>query len=164
MRDEADDADPARRTLLSMVALAPALAVGMASAPASAWAGLADAPADLSEAVDVYNRATLSNDVVTLAELVTDDYMLVNSDTSIQDKASYLTDFDVPGFRIDPYEVEQPVQRTFGDAAFTAWLMRLGWVQEGQPHQSRRLRVVHVWTRQQARWRLAFTQLTRVPE
>ncbi|WP_129792818.1 nuclear transport factor 2 family protein [Sphingosinicella sp. CPCC 101087] len=163
MHDEAADTDPVRRTLLSMMTMAPAFAAGMSGAGAPARAAIGEAPTGLADAIEAYNRATTSNDVATLADLVTEDYMLVNSDATVQDKASYLADFEVQGFKIDAYEVEQPVQRTYGDAAFTAWLMRLGWTQEGL-HQSRRLRIVHVWTRQEGRWRIAFTQLTRAPE
>lgn len=120
-------------------------------------------PHDLAAALDDYNRATMHNDVAMLSTLVTDDYVLVNSDSSVQDKASYLADFRVPGFRIDPYEIEQPVYRVTGDAALTAWVMRLGWTQDGK-HQSRKLRIAHFWTRRAGQWRIEYTQLTRVPD
>ena len=89
--------------------------------------------------------------------------MLVNSDSSVQDKQSYLADFGVPGFRLDPYEIEQPIQRLWGDTALTGSLFNLAWVQDGR-NQRRLLRVAHIWTRQDGRWRIAYTQLTRVPE
>lgn len=148
-----DRTDPTRRALLAMAAIFTASpAFAQASAPTT---GLAQAWRD-------YDQATMRSDVAALAALVTDDYMLVNSDTSVQDKSSYLADFRVPGFRIDPYVIEQPFQRIIGDAALTGGLFRLGWTQDGR-RQSRRLRVVHVWTRQAGRWRIAYTQLTRVP-
>lgn len=147
-----DRTHPTRRTLL---AIAVALSAGPAFAQASA------PTPDLAQAWRDYDQATMRSDVAALAALVTDDYMLVNSDASVQDKPSYLADFRVPGFRIDPYAIEQPFQRLMGDAAITGGLFQLGWTQDGR-HQSRRLRVVHVWTRQDGRWRLAYTQLTRV--
>lgn len=149
-----DRTDPTRRALLAMatiLAASPAFAQGSTPAP------------DLARAWRDYDQATMRSDVAALAALVTDDYMLVNSDTSVQDKSSYLADFRVPGFRIDPYVIEQPFQRIIGDAALTGGLFQLGWTQDGR-RQSRRLRVVHVWTRQAGRWRIAYTQLTRVPE
>ena len=142
-----------------MAAVAPALAM---TVPASAQIS-ADLSSELDQAVSAYNRATVSNDTTTLAELVTDDYMLVNSDTTLQDKRSYLSDFEVPEFRVDPYVIEQPFQRIWGEAALTGGLFRLGWTQGGR-HQSRRLRVAHVWTRQEGRWQIVYSQLTRVPE
>jgi ketosteroid isomerase-like protein len=120
-------------------------------------------PADLAQALEAYHRATTSNDTRALAALVTEDYVLVNSDASIQDKASYLADFAVPGFKLDPYEVERPIYRVRGDAALTAWTFRLSWTQDGR-HQSRRLRIAHVWVSEQGRWRIAYTQLTRIAD
>jgi ketosteroid isomerase-like protein len=134
-----------------------------ALAPAFAQMRAADPARELAQAVKAYNQATIENDVATLDGLVTDDYMLVNSDTSVQDKQSYLADFKVPGFRIEPYAVEQPFQRTWGDTALTGGLQHLVWTQEGR-RQSRWLRVAHVWIRHEGRWRIAYTQLTRVPE
>lgn len=156
-----DEADLERRKLISIAAMAPALALAGTSFPARARVGVGSA--DLSEELAAYHRATMNHDVATLAGLVSDDYMLVNSDSSVQDKASYLSDFELPGFRIDAYEPEQPMEKVWGDAALTTWLMRLGWTQDGR-HQSRRLRVAHVWARPNDRWHIAYTQLTRVPE
>jgi hypothetical protein len=120
-------------------------------------------PADLRRALDAYHRATVGNDTATLTALVTDDYVLVNSDASVQDKASYLADFAVPGFKLDPYDVERPIYAVRGAAALTAWTFRLGWTQDGR-HQSRRLRIAHFWVSEQGRWRIAYTQLTRIAE
>lgn len=120
-------------------------------------------PPDLARALKAYDGATIRNDTKVLADLVTDDYLLVNSDSSVQDKGSYLADFAVPGFKVDPYTIEQPVYRVHGDAALTGGALRLGWTQDGR-HESRRLRIAHFWVRQNGRWRIAYTQLTRVPE
>jgi len=120
-------------------------------------------PPELERALRAYNAATVRNDTATLASLVSDDYMLVNSDASIQGKRSYLADFAAPGFRVDPYEVKHPVYKVFGDAALTAGEIQLNWTQDGR-RQSRRVRIAHVWTIQQGRWRIAYTQLTRLPD
>jgi ketosteroid isomerase-like protein len=149
-----DRTDPTRRALLAMAVLLTA---------SPAFSQMSAPPSDLAQAWRDYDQATMRSDIAALAALVTDDYMLVNSDASVQGKPSYLADFRVPGFRIDPYVIEQPFQRIIGDAALTGGLFQLGWTQDGR-HQSRRLRVVHVWTRQGGRWRIAYTQLTRVPE
>jgi ketosteroid isomerase-like protein len=142
-----------RRMLLASVAAAPTLIGSRANATES----------DLGAAVRAYDEATVRNDVATLAQLVADDYMLVNSDSSLQDKQSYLEDFKVPGFRLDPYVLERPVRRNWGNTALVAGVVKLSWTSDGQRH-ARRLRVAHVWRKQEGRWRLAYTQLTRVPE
>jgi ketosteroid isomerase-like protein len=48
------------------------------------------------------------------------------------------------------------------DTALVAGLVRLSWTLKGE-HHSRLLRIAHVWTKAAGRWRLAYTQLTRVP-
>ena len=133
-----------------------------ASAPTAPAQRQALAP-DLAHALAAYIDATARNDTKTLSGLVTDDYKLVNSDSSTQDKASYLRDFAVPGFKMDPYEVEDPTYAMRGDAALTAWAFRLSWTQEGH-WQTRRLRMAHFWVKQDGHWRIAYTQLTRIPD
>lgn len=143
-----------RRDLLAIAALSPCTTV---VAAADSW------PTDLAQAIENYDRATVSNDVVALANLVADDYVLVNSDSSLQDKQSYLEDFKVPGFRLDPYELQHQVHKVWGDAALVAGVVRLSWTLKGEHHE-RLLRIAHVWTRHDGRWRIAYTQLTRIPE
>jgi ketosteroid isomerase-like protein len=142
-----------RRTLLNAAAAAPALVSCKASA----------AEPDLEHALRAYDQATVHNDVAALAQLVCDDYVLVNSDSTLQDKHSYLEDFKVPGFKLDPYVLEQPVRRLWGDTALVAGLVHLSWTLKDE-HQSRLLRIAHVWTKLDGRWRLAYTQLTRVSQ
>jgi ketosteroid isomerase-like protein len=134
-----------------------------AAAPILIGSNAKAAESDLDAAIRAYDEATVRNDVATLARLVADDYLLVNSDSSLQDKQSYLEDFKVPGFRLDPYVLEQSARRAWGSTALVGGVVNLSWTLEGQ-HHVRRLRIAHVWTKQEGRWRLAYTQLTRVPE
>jgi hypothetical protein len=89
---------------------------------------------------DLFNRR---------APLVADDYMLVNSDTTIQDKQSYLEDFRRPGFSLDPYELREPVPKAWNDGAIIGGLLPLGWTQDGF-HQTRLLRIARIWVGRQA--------------
>jgi len=142
-----------RRTLLSAAAAAPALISWETSA----------AQSGLDDAVRAYDEATVHNDVAALARLVSDDYMLVNSDSTLQDKQSYLEDFKVPGFKLDPYVLDQSLRRVWGDTALVAGVVNLSWTLKGE-HHTRLLRIAHVWTKLDGRWRLAYTQLTRVQQ
>ena len=151
------------RGAIAMALIAVTLALAPAAALAQAPPDRRTLPADLSRALDAYNQATARNDAKTLAALVTDDYVLVNSDASVQGKASYLADFAAPGFKLDPYEVEPLTYQARRDSALTAWTFRLSWTQDGR-HQTRRLRIAHFWVIQEGRWRIAYTQLTRIPE
>ena len=158
-----DHPDPTRRALLAASATMPMLAaIGLATS-GSASGAMAELPPDLAQAMKDYDRATIGNDVATLGRLVADDYVLVNSDSTLQNKQSYLEDFKRPGFRLDPYELSEPVQKAWNDCAIIGGLLPLGWTQDGT-HQTRLLRIAHVWIRQDARWRLTYTQLTRVPQ
>lgn len=139
-----------RRALLAWAA-APA---GLASAAGD------EAPPDLLQALEAYDRATTAKDVAALGELIAEDYLLVNSDASLQNKAEYLSDFLRADLEIDPYVIEQPMHRAWGDAAVTGGRLRLSWAQDGERHQ-RLLHIAHVWRRQE-RWRIGYTQLTRV--
>jgi ketosteroid isomerase-like protein len=139
--------------LLSAAAAAPAL-VG--------WKTSVATP-DLDAAIRAYDEATIHNDVAALAQLVCNDYTLVNSDSTLQDKSSYLEDFKVPGFKLDPYVLKEPVRRIWGDTALVAGLVQLSWTLKSE-HHARLLRIAHVWTKMEGRWRLAYTQLTRVPQ
>jgi ketosteroid isomerase-like protein len=157
------EAKQARAAFIATAVIGLALATGPAASSASPRVGGAGLPSDLERAWDDYNQATIRKDIGKLAALVTDDYMLVNSDSSVQDKKSYLADFEAPGFKLDPYKVEQPVRRMWENSGLTGGVFDLTWTQDGR-HQERRLRFVHVWTRKDGRWRIAYTQLTRTPQ
>jgi ketosteroid isomerase-like protein len=157
-----NDTNLARRTLLALAAAAPTL-IGWRTSEAGSAPAAAELPSDLVDAVHAYDRATVTNDIAALAQLVRDDYMLVNSDSTLQDKQSYLEDFKVPGFKLDPYVVEQPLRRLWDNSALIAGVVRLSWTLKGE-RRTRLLRIAHVWTRHDGRWRMAYTQLTRIPE
>jgi ketosteroid isomerase-like protein len=120
-------------------------------------------PADLASAIAAFDRAQWEADTATLANLVTDDYVLVNSDASVDHKAKYLADFLLPGLRMEPYVIEQRIEKVWDGTAVVFGLQRLSWTQDGVRHR-RTLRIVHVWTRRSGRWQATHTQLTRVPE
>lgn len=153
-----DDIDVSRRALLAMAALA-----SLTTAIAASARTAEKLPSDLAKAIKSYDEATVSNDVATLAELVADDYVLVNSDSTLQNKQSYLEDFKVPGFKLDPYVLRESVLKVWDGTALLAGLVQLSWTLDGK-HETRLLRIAHVWARREGRWRIAYTQLTRVPQ
>jgi ketosteroid isomerase-like protein len=123
----------------------------------------AEMPIDLAKAIQDYQQAQVQNDVVTLDRLVTDDFVLVNSDSSVQNKKSFLEDFNKPGFKMEPYVLEQKVEKIWSDAAVVGGVMLLKWTQDGK-QQSRKLRIVYVWAKKDGHWQTTYAQLTRVPE
>lgn len=132
----------------------------LAVAPIAAIAGL---PPELAKAAKEYDRATVHGDVRLLAQLFADDYMLVNSDASVEDKPQAIADFLLPGFRIDPYVMEHATERAWSDGAVISGVVNLSWTQDGK-HHARRLRIAHVWARRDGRWQMTYTQVTRVPQ
>ncbi|MCI0443567.1 nuclear transport factor 2 family protein [bacterium] len=123
----------------------------------------AEMPLDLTKTIKDYEQAQVNNDVVTLDHLVTDDFVLVNSDSSVQNKKSFLEDFNKPGFKMEPYVLEQKVEKVWGDAAVIGGIMLLKWTQDGK-QQSRKLRIVYVWAKRDGHWQTTYAQLTRVPQ
>lgn len=123
----------------------------------------AELPVDLAKVIQDYQQAQVQNDVVSLDHLVTDDFVLVNSDSSVQNKKSFLEDFNKPGFKMEPYVLQEKVEKVWGNAAVVGGVMLLKWTQDGK-QQSRKLRVVYVWAKQNGHWHTTYAQLTRVPE
>lgn len=123
----------------------------------------AELPLDLAKTIEDYQHAQIHNDVVALDRLVTGDFVLVNSDSSVQNKKSFLEDFKKPGFKMEPYILEQKVEKVWGDAAVVGGIMLLKWSQDGK-QQSRRLRIVYVWAKRDGHWQTTYAQLTRVPQ
>jgi ketosteroid isomerase-like protein len=138
--------------------LAAAILV-LSAAPALA----VELPPDLAKAVQEYDRAQIHNDIPTLERLVADDYVLVNSNATVENKQQFLADFSLPGFKIDPYVVEQPVEKMWANAAVIGGLVHLSWTQDGK-HQTRLLRVAYVWAKRNGHWQATYTQVTRVPQ
>ena len=119
-------------------------------------------PAELAAALSSYDRAHYQSDLPRLASLVTDDYVLVNSDASVENKQQFLADFRLPGFKIEPYVREQSMNKVWDSGAVTAAIVRLSWTQDGMKH-TRALRYADVWVKKDGRWQVTFTQVTRVP-
>jgi ketosteroid isomerase-like protein len=134
------------------------LFLGLTASPAAA--GL---PPDLVAAVAAYDAAQVHNDVATLARLVADDFTLVNSNASVEDKRQFLADYGLPGFKIEPYVLEQRIDRAWRDGAVTGGLLHLAWTQDGR-RQTRTLRIAYVWRREGGRWRATYAQVTRVTD
>lgn len=153
-----DGIDLARRTLLAIAAITPTLAGDITRA---AEPPLTELPSELAKAIKEYDQATFRNDIGVLGKLVAEDYLLVNSDSTLQGKQSYLADFTAPGFRLDPYVMEEPVLKIWGNTALIAGRLHLAWTQDGR-RQNRRVRIAHLWAKDDGQWRLRYTQLTRV--
>jgi ketosteroid isomerase-like protein len=119
-------------------------------------------PADLAAAVAAFDQAQIAGDRAELERLVADDYVLIGSDGVVQNKAQFIADFTSPNFRIQPFTVEEPVVRHYGDTAVTAGRVALSGTSSGTPFTVN-LRFSDVWVKRDGVWRVAFAQTTRIP-
>ena len=124
---------------------------------------LAALPADLAKAVHDYDQAQVKSDRSALERLLADDYRLQNSSGAVQDKTSFIADQIAPGYRLDPFKIEQPVEKVMGDVALLGGVATVTGLSEGQPYKVR-LRFVDVWHKRGGRWVVVFSQATRVPQ
>jgi hypothetical protein len=130
-----------------------------AAAAVAAHAGL---PPDLAKAAQDYDRAQVRCDKAELERLLAADYRLFNSGGQMQDKASFIADSTAPTFRMQPFKVEEPMERMEGDdLAFLGGVATLKGSSAGRPFTTH-LRFMDVWARRDGRWVVVFTQATRV--
>ena len=138
------------RALLAAAAL---LAPGLA---------LADPlPADLAAAAHAYDAAQVNGDRAALERLVADDYVLVNGAGQVQDKARLIADYVAPGFKLDPFTIEAPVEKVLGDTALLGGRVNMTGMDGGQRF-ALVVRFVDTWAKRDGQWRVVYSQVTRV--
>jgi ketosteroid isomerase-like protein len=126
---------------------------------AAAMSGL---PPDLAKAAHAYDLAQMHNDKAALERLLAPDYRLFNSGGQVQDKAGFIADSTAPDFHMEPFKVEDPLEKVMGDTALLGGVATLKGTSGGQPFTAR-LRFMDVWARRSGKWVVVFTQATRVP-
>ena len=120
-------------------------------------------PADLERAVHAYDEAQVRPDRAVLERLLAPDYVLQNSAGKVQDRASFIADQLAPGYSLQPFRIEEPVQKVMGDVALLGGVATLQGLDGGQPFTAR-LRFVDVWQKRGRRWVVVMTQATRAPK
>jgi hypothetical protein len=122
----------------------------------------AQLPKDLATAVAAFDRAQIQGDGAALARLLADDYVLVNTRALIEHKADFINDYTAPGWKLQPYVVEDETVRSWNDGAVLAGAVTLQGTSDGKPFKAR-LRFADIWRRRNGQWQVIFTQATRVP-
>ncbi|MEO8358774.1 MAG: nuclear transport factor 2 family protein [Vicinamibacteria bacterium] len=110
-----------------------------------------------------FDQAQVHKDLAALTRLIADDYVLVNSDASVQRKPEVLADHRLPGFKIDPFVMKEPVIAVLDGAAVVSGLIDLSWTQDGK-REKRLIRLANTWARRHGGWQVIYTQVTRVPQ
>jgi hypothetical protein len=120
-------------------------------------------PADLAKAAHDYDQAQVTSNKAELQRLLADDYVLHNSGGQAQDKASFIADQVAPGYRLEPFVVEEKVEKVMGDAAILGGVARAKGTSGGEPFDVK-LRFIDVWQKRNGAWKVVFSQATRVPK
>jgi ketosteroid isomerase-like protein len=128
-------------------------------APTLALAGAL--PPGLAAAAHAYDAAQVQGDRAALERLVADDYVLVNGAGVVQSKADLISGYVAPGFKLDPFVIEEPVEKVLGDTALLGGRVNMTGVDGGQRF-ALTVRFVDTWTRRDGRWRVVYSQVTRV--
>jgi ketosteroid isomerase-like protein len=144
------------RSPLAALVLAPLV---MMSAPVAAWAETL--PPDLAAAAHAYDEAQVHSDRAALERLVADDYVLVNGAGAVQSKADLIRDYVTPGFKLDPFTIEEPVEKVHGDVALLGGRVNMTGTDGGQRF-ALMVRFVDTWAKRDGQWRVIYSQVTRV--
>ena len=122
----------------------------------------AQLPPDLAQAARDYDAAQLHGDRAELERLLADDYTLVNSRARVEDKAGLIADYTAPGFKLDPFTIEQPIEKLWRDGAVLGGVVSISGSDGGKAFAAR-FRFADVWARRGGRWQVIFTEVTPVP-
>jgi hypothetical protein len=120
-------------------------------------------PADLAKAAHDYDQAQVSSNRAELERLIADDYVLHNSGGQAQDKTSFIADQLAPGYKLEPFEVTEKVEKVMGDAAILGGVARAKGTSGGEPYDVK-LRFIDIWAKRGGKWVVVMSQATRVPK
>ena len=144
---------------IPVIALASALLLGAMSA-LSAKDSSAKIPPDLAARVHAYDEAQVKGDKAALEDLVADDYVLINSRGQRQTRQDLIHDYTKPGFKLEPFGVEEPVEVVWKDGAVMGGVARIRGVDDGQTYDLR-LRFSDIWAKRNGKWRVIYTHVNR---
>lgn len=125
-------------------------------------ADAAEIPADLAKAVHDYDEAQIHGNEAELQRLVADDYTLVNSTGRIQNKAELIADYTTPGYKIEPFEILEPVEKVWNDGAVMGGVVNLKGTDGGKPFAVT-LRFADIWAKRNGKWQVIYTHVSKPP-
>ena len=129
----------------------------MCVAAAAAHAAL---PPDLAKAVADYDAAQIKGDGAELKRLLADDYTLINSSGSIENKAQLIADYTAPGYKLDPFVVKEPVEKVWTDGAVMGGIATLSGTDGGKRFEVT-LRFADIWAKRHGAWQVIYTHVSK---
>ena len=127
-----------------------------------AAAASAHVPPDLAAAVAAYDKAQIDSNRTELERWLADDYLLVNSSGKTETKAELIADYTAPGFDLEPFTIEQPVEKVWSDGAVMGGIATIRGTSGGQRYEMR-LRFADIWAKWNGRWQVVYTHVAKVP-
>jgi Domain of unknown function (DUF4440) len=135
------------------------LLTALSRSAAAQYTGLDPA---LAQAAREYDQAqTGKGDRAALERLVADDYMLIRGNGTTGDKKLLIGLVVGEGQMTDPYTVEHPFQRIYGDTAILGGWVHLTGLDHGKPFVQN-ARFADTWTRRNGKWQVSFTSVTLI--
>jgi hypothetical protein len=125
-------------------------------------APVAAVPPDLATAVHAYDQAQIDSNRAELERWLADDYLLVNSSGATETKAQLIADYTAPGFDLEPFTIEQPVEKVWKDGAVMGGIATLRGTDGGKRYEVR-LRFADTWAKRNGRWQVIYTQVSKAP-
>jgi hypothetical protein len=125
-------------------------------------AAAAAVPADLAAAVAAYDKAQIDGNRAELERWLADDYLLLNSSGRTETKAQLIADYTAPGFDLEPFTVEQPIEKVWNGGAVMGGIATLRGTDAGKKYEIR-LRFADVWAKRNGRWQVIYTQVAKAP-
>jgi hypothetical protein len=95
-----------------------------------------------------------------LQRLVADDYTLVNSSGRIQNKAALIADYTAPGYKIEPFQIMEAVEKVWSDGAVMGGVVDLRGTDGGKPFAVK-LRFADIWAKRNGKWQVIYTHVSR---
>jgi hypothetical protein len=125
-------------------------------------AAAAHVPPDLGAAVAGYDKAQSDGSRTQLERWLADDYLLVNSSGATETKAQLIADYTAPGFDLEPFTVEQPIEKVWKDGAVMGGIATIRGTDGGKRYEMR-LRFADIWAKRNGRWHVIYTQVSKAP-
>jgi hypothetical protein len=125
-------------------------------------AAASEVPPDLTAAVVAYDKAQVDSNKAELERWLADDYLLINSSGKTETKSQLIADYTAPGFDLEPFTIEQKVEKVWGDGAIMGGIATLRGTDGGQRYEVR-LRFADIWAKRAGRWQVVYTQVAKAP-
>lgn len=113
----------------------------------------------LDEAAKEYDRAQIKGDRAALQRLVADDYLLMRANGAVVGKKELIDLVAPPGQTNEPYTVQKPFSRSYGDVVILGGWVHLAGTDHDRPYVQN-ARFADTWARRNGRWYVVFTAVT----